>query len=299
MNARTALAWSVAALLALALAPCLAQSNPARFDRGVLWRIEKVGLPVSYLLGTIHIPDQRLLELPPPVVGAFKAAEQVATEIAMDMDNLKKLMLAMVYTDGRTLESVAGKPLYGELTARLAKLGVQEQLAQHLKPWAAMTLLVAPPRSDAIPMDMLLYQAAGEAGKKQAALETIAEQVALFEADELEHQLVMLREVVGNFDKVAALAERMVRAYLDRNLGELSALASQEDLLSTEEARRFNRRMQERMIERRNVIMAERMEPLLARSSTLVAVGALHLPGNGGLLALLESRGYRVTRADD
>jgi len=53
------------------------------------------------------------------------------------------------------------------------------------------------------------------------------------------------------------------------------------------------------MIEQRNVIMADRMEPLLQQSRTFVAVGALHLPGAGGLLMLLEQRGYRVTRADD
>ena len=299
MNVRTSLAWSIAAVLLLAHGSSLAQTDPARFERGLLWKIEKSGLPVSYLLGTIHIPDKRLLELPQPVLDAFKAAEQVATEVAMDLDNLKRLMVAMIYTDGRTLASVAGPELYGELTARLAKLGVQEQLAQRLKPWAAMTLLIAPPRSDAIAMDMLLYQAAGEAGKKQAALETIEEQVALFEADTAEDQLLMLREVVFNFDKVEALAERMVRAYLDRNLAALGALAAHDELLSTAKARESNRKMQERMIGRRNVIMAERIERLLARTSTLVAVGALHLPGIDGLLTLLERRGFLVTRADE
>ena len=299
MKLRTYIACASAALLVLVSVPSCAQGDPVRFDRGLLWKVEKSGRPVSYLFGTLHIPDQRLLDFSPAVRGAFQAAEQVATEIAMDMENLQRLALAMIYTDGRTLESIAGKKLYGDLTALMPKLGVPATSAQYLKPWAAMTLLIVPPRADAVPMDMVLYQAAGKAGKKQAALETIDEQVALFESESVEHQLLMLRDVVENFDKVGELAQKMLRAYLDRDLGALSVLAAYEDLASTKEARDLNLRVKERMIEQRNVIMADRMEPLLQQSRTFVAVGALHLPGAGGLLMLLEQRGYRVTRADD
>ena len=299
MTSRASIACSLAALLVLAHAVCFAQGSAARFDRGLLWKIEKSGRSASYLFGTLHIPDPRLLDFSPAVLGAFKSAEQVATEIAMDMSNLQKLVAAMVYTDGRTLESVAGKQLYTELAAVLVKIGVPENLAQHLKPWAAMTMLIVPPRGDAIPMDMALYQAAGQAGKKQAALESIDEQVALFEDQSIEHQLIMLRDVVANYDKVGEATQKMLRSYLDRNLGALNALAANEDLLSSKEARELNRSLMERMIERRNVVMADRMEPLMERSSTFVAVGALHLPGANGLLTLLERRGYRVTRADE
>ena len=299
MKLRTHAALSILVLLLVAHAVSFAQSGTARFDRGLLWKIEKPGQPAGYLFGTVHIPDERLLDFSPAVLGALKAAEQVATEIAMDMPNLQKLMLAMVYTDGRTLESVAGKQLYGELTVLMAKLGIPENVAQYMKPWAAMTMLIVPPRRDVVPMDMVIYIASGQAGKKQAALETIEEQVEIFESESVEHQLLMLRDVVGNIDKVGALTQKMLRAYMDRNLGELSVLSANEDLSSTEEMRSLNRKLKERMIERRNVLMADRIEPLLRGATTFVAVGALHLPGANGLLQLLERRGYRVTRADD
>ena len=44
--------------------------------------------------------------------------------------------------------------------------------------------------------------------------------------------------------------------------------------------------------------MAERLEPLLNQGRLFVAVGALHLPGEGGVLNLLAQRGYRITAVE-
>ena len=57
-------------------------------------------------------------------------------------------------------------------------------------------------------------------------------------------------------------------------------------------AQRFN----ERLVTGRNRSMTERLVALFARGSTFVAVGAMHLPGEEGILSLLERRGYTVTR---
>jgi uncharacterized protein YbaP (TraB family) len=285
-------------LLAMCAASAWAQAEQSRFEQGLLWRIERSGKPVGHLLGTLHLPDERLLKFPPAVLSAFQGADLVATEIAMDANNIQKLLLAMSYTDGRTLEAVAGKKLYGGVSGLLAKVGLPDAAVQRMKPWAAMTMLIMPARTDALPMDLVFYQAAAQAGKNQAALETIEEQVAVFEAEPLKTQLLMLEEVVNNHAQVTALTQRMVDAYLQRDLAALEALADNEELLTSAESRRIHRAMRGRMIERRNVVMARRIEPLLEKGNTFIAVGALHLPGANGLLAHLQRRGYRITRAD-
>ena len=55
-------------------------------------------------------------------------------------------------------------------------------------------------------------------------------------------------------------------------------------------------RFKVRLIDERNRTMAARIEPLLQGDGSFVAIGAAHLPGEGGVLDLLEARGYRITR---
>jgi uncharacterized protein YbaP (TraB family) len=84
----------------------------------------------------------------------------------------------------------------------------------------------------------------------------------------------------------------MKGAYLAGNLADLSALAD-EGFAELDPA--LSGRIQQRLIADRNRHMAERLEPLLNQGRLFVAVGALHLPGEGGVLNLLAQRGYRIT----
>jgi hypothetical protein len=52
----------------------------------------------------------------------------------------------------------------------------------------------------------------------------------------------------------------------------------------------------EALLYRRNLRMAERLSPHLAAGGAFVAIGALHLPGDRGVLALLERAGHRIER---
>ncbi|MBL4666685.1 MAG: TraB/GumN family protein, partial [Sneathiella sp.] len=54
--------------------------------------------------------------------------------------------------------------------------------------------------------------------------------------------------------------------------------------------------MTNKLIKQRNHHMAERMLPKLSSKATFVAIGALHLPGQDGVLSLLEKNGYKIRR---
>jgi len=108
----------------------------------------------------------------------------------------------------------------------------------------------------------------------------------LSEAD----QLVMLEETLAHLGELDDMYEQLVEAWLDRDLGEIRRLGQQELAGRPETAERVF----DSLIVRRNHRMAERIVPFLEKGNVFVAVGALHLPGDDGILSLLEKRGFRV-----
>jgi hypothetical protein len=61
------------------------------------------------------------------------------------------------------------------------------------------------------------------------------------------------------------------------------------------DAKRASEALLGHLLINRNLQMVERMIQQLQGGTTFVAVGALHLPGQKGLLQLLQDRGYTVS----
>ena len=282
--------------LFIALA-CLAGAFAAEaadsFDSGLLWRVERAGVTPSYLFGTMHSDDPGVVKLPTPVQQAFDQAQSVTLEVVLDPQSLLTMTSALLMTDGNTLESLIGRRLYGRTLEVMNARGIPEMLVANMKPWAVAVTLMTPLGNNGVVLDHVLYQDAVAAGKKVHGLETVAEQVGLFDGLSRKDQITLLEDTLDNLDTVAQMLDELQAAYLDRDLKRLMELneASMRDsdpLL----AETFNRKV----IVERNYSMAERMQPRLREGQQFIAVGALHLAGKEGLLNLLVERGYRLSR---
>ena len=89
------------------------------------------------------------------------------------------------------------------------------------------------------------------------------------------------------------MAERTLEAYLERDLGAIWSLREQFAARHPQIAQ-HQAVMTKRVVHDRSVVMAFRMQRQLRRGEAFVALGALHLYGEKGVLALLEHDGYRV-----
>jgi len=264
------------------------------FSRGLLWRIEPAGGEPSYLFGTIHSEDARVLALAPPVRQAFDGARQVCLEIPMDPVTLVKTSVAMMLTDdSRTLKDIVGDDLYRKTVQALADYAIPEIVAERLKPWAAATTLTLPRPMTGKVLDSTFYEDGVAAGKAVDGLETIDEQLQVFENIKESDQVAMLRDTVDHLSDVREEYDAMLSAWLDRDLDKLVALG-EASLQRTDGD--FFKDFERILITSRNHRMDERMQPYLKTGGAFVAVGALHLPGGEGLLNLLEKRGYSVVR---
>jgi uncharacterized protein YbaP (TraB family) len=262
-------------------------------SHGLLWEISKAGQAPSWLFGTIHSEDPEVVNLPAPVREAMDAARSVVLEIRMDADAMQYSSTAMLMLDGRTLSDVTGQPLYEKVAAAIATRGIPERVLNRMKPWAAAVTLSTPMPETGEMLDRVLYQDAVQQGKAVYGLETLQEQLGLFDAMPEDDQIALLRDAVDNFPQLDALQAELLAAYKQCDLGALLAIytASMQGA-----GQQFADDFQRRLIDDRNRRMVERMQAYLSQGKAFVAVGALHLPGKDGLLQRLEQQGYTVTR---
>jgi uncharacterized protein len=279
--------WVLLGLLWLSLAA----AADAQSQRGLLFEVEGPrGIP-SYLFGTIHSEDPRVVALPKPVQDAFDRASVLAMEVIPDQAAIGRSVNAMMFHDGRRLKDVIGASLYAKTVAALKTRGLPDAAIQDFKPWAIITLLSLPRSETGQFLDLRLYQDAMAQGKPVLGLETMDEQLSIFEHLSERDQVALLRETLAVRDEMPDVFERLIRAYLSRDLDELLRL-SERYLQGGDSA--LAERFRAAALDRRNRRMAERLIPLVRRGGYFVAVGALHLPGKGGLLERLMGSGFRV-----
>jgi uncharacterized protein YbaP (TraB family) len=154
-----------------------------------------------------------------------------------------------------------------------------------------MTLSVPPPETGFF-MDFSLSLRAAGAGLKVVGLETLEQQLSFLEDMPMAYQLSLLDEALADYQRVGEIHQQMVDAYLGGDLQVLSQLSDKQfDQLNDEIKNYFT----ELGIDARNRRMVGNLLSLLQESQVFVAVGALHLAGDNGLVALLRGHGYELT----
>lgn len=270
-----------------------ASADAENFKRGLLWKIETKGVAASYLFGTFHTNDPRITTLPCPVDEIFARATSYTMEVIANGAGISSMAEAMYFSGGKKLKDVIGDTLYQETLRALHAGDVAPGVAiDHMKPWAVMMMFSTPRSGSGLFLDMALQLRAIFHDKPTYGLESMQEQIAVFNGMSLEDQIVLLRDAVQSTQRPEDAVEQIAQAYLKRDLAALLALSEK---YKPRDARVYNT-MMDRLLVQRNINMATRMRARLQEGNAFIAVGALHLPGDTGLLRLLRDAGYRVSR---
>jgi len=263
----------------------------AGYDRALFWSIQKDGKPTGYLLGTIHSEDPRVLDFSTDFIEKLGQNSVFAMELVPDMATLAQLTEYMHYPPGTTLESVIGQGRYAALVAALSIYQVPPGFINRMKPWAAMMTLSTPPPETGFFMDLSISLRASGIGLTTIGLETLEQQLSFLQDMPMEMQLDLLDQAIAEFDQVGKAHDEMIDAYLKDNLQELQALSDEQMIGVSGEAGSY---FMEFGIRVRNLRMAQTLWPYLETSKVFIAVGALHLPGDDGLINLLRRQGYEL-----
>ncbi len=266
-------------------------ADPFPDAKTVLWKIEKKGVKPSYLLGTIHIGDPRVTTYSKPLEAIIDEASGVVLEVVLDDQALIYSMQALMLTNGKTLADYVTPQELDEIMVLLTGQSTVNPGILMLKPWAVMVTLSQPP-SSGLPMDMQIQERFKAANKTVNQLETIQEQLGIFDTLELPTQVALLRQAMDFHPQFNAMFNKMVDLYIAGDLPGLQRMSV--EYLEQTESQELDELMLA-LVDVRNARMVERMQPFLATGNQLIAVGALHLPGEKGLLALLHQRGYQLS----
>jgi len=280
-------------LLLLWLALCGFGLSAESLDtsRGLLWQIESPEGASSYLFGTIHVGEPAILQLAQPVAEAFTQARQLVVEVVIQPSDYHEIADRMKLTGSVSLPELIGDSLYARVLHAAYSREVTQQLLR-LKPWAVATLLVTPRPTGLPVLDRQLQLDAIDAGMPVIGLETLDEQLGIFEQMSLDEQIDFLHEAVLSSLEFDVYYGEMLVAYMNRDLARLVQLVG----LHLAQDTRLKKNLQLRLVDERNQRMIERLLPILREGNAFVAVGALHLPGDAGLLRSLHDLDYRVTR---
>ncbi|MDG2089533.1 MAG: TraB/GumN family protein [Gammaproteobacteria bacterium] len=270
---------------------CASQSSA----QSSVWLASK-GDNKVYLGGTIHMLRADDYPLPSEYEIAYSASDNLYFEIDIDSMNDPAGQLGMLqrlmYTDGRTLQTVLNNEAYETLTAYVEKFGMPMLMLQNMKPGMLMsTLELLEFQSRGFTpdgVDVHFHERAKIDGKTINAFETLDVQIGFVEAmgegEESEYVLLSLKDL----EKIDSDIESMVSIW--RN-GRSSDLV---DLFVDEMEENTPGVYQSLLVDRNNKWMPT-IEAMFNDADTeLVLVGVAHLVGEDGLVELLRNRGYQV-----
>lgn len=272
----------------LAFVLFVASQSALALDNSLLWKIEAPSGKISYLLGTIHTDDQRVAELQPKVIEALNQTDTFMMETLPPRDPS-----IFMLKQGAIAEMLTEKEF--DQVRELADLHAMHiEAAMRMKPWLLAVIFDLPKPKSMYSMDELLLAKAEEQLKTIKGLEKNSDHFSVLDSISLDDQMVMLRAVLKRSQKEKERDfEKLLKAYQSENLKKISDL--DETITGGILPKELWARMKTKLIDERNVGMANGLISNASENSVFAAVGASHLGGEGGILNRLVDAGYKIS----
>jgi uncharacterized protein YbaP (TraB family) len=251
----------------------------------------------SHLLGTMHVGFGFEEVLTADARARFRGASRVMLEADVSAADANLTREHAILPAGQSLRTMLGEPSWTLLVARLGPQ-IPPPFMERLKPWLpAVTLGLMDlegalrelkPDSAGHMMDVEVMGVARADKKELLFLETVAEQLAMFDQVPIDEQIDELRRSLS--ERSSTQGKHMLRAFAEGDEAALTASLFEPEQVA--QAPGFF----EVVLHRRNQRWLPVLEREISRGGAFIAVGAAHLLGERGLLAALRQRGYAVSR---
>ena len=241
---------------------------------------------ISYIIGTMHVRDERAFQFEQIFFDKIRACEVFATEFDLEDAQIAPVENTMLLPQNETLKSLIPNKLYNRINDVVRKqVGMDLMQFDNYKPIAVTNFLTQSILSidRLLSLDETLWHFAKENGKILRGIETFSEQLEILNNIPIDDQIKSLKEIARNFNKFRKQLLKMAQVFEQADILKLYKAAKQ--------TAKGSRKM---MIYDRNEIMAERIAELSTQNTVCAAIGAGHLAGKKGVLRLLKLKGYIV-----
>ncbi len=288
--------WIALAVAAAALSGCGSEtaSNPtgAEPDPPFYEIVSGDGVIEGWIIGTIHALPADTQWRTPAIRRAVNEADYLLVEVAglRERDRIAEIFTLLATSPAQPdLRSRVAPQNRAALDRVLSKTGRASDSFGSTETWAA-ALILARLSASADPangVDAALI--ADFSGRDVRELEGAMGQLRLFDSLPEEEQSDLLEGVVTEIEAMESDPDRLQTAWL---AGDETALVE-----ATRSGMMADREIRDALLVNRNRRWIKAIESVLNKPARpLIAVGAAHLVGPDGLVAMLDAHGYSVRR---
>lgn len=286
-------------------------NEPIEYWDGItplLYRVTDDSDNVIWVFGSIHVGRDEFYPFPDYLYYSYANAEVLAVEadiVAFEEDaNAQiKALTNMIYMDGTTIKEHIDYEVYKKAVAILTENGMYNVAFDYYCPafWSSLidNLAMAKVGIDtSLGIDYNLLWDAKENEKEIEEIESAEFQYKMMADFSEELQELLLASSIASYENTDELLEStnmLLDAWAKGDEEELTAIiASEEEFISPEEKELYEEYKKAVMTDR-NIGMTEYAEKALkSGKKTFICVGAAHVIGEGGIIDLLEQKGYKI-----
>jgi uncharacterized protein YbaP (TraB family) len=258
-----------------------------------LWKVSK-GDKYLYIMGSVHLLKPSDYPLAEEVEKAFEDSEVLVMEVANpdDPEQAMKMMQKGTLPQGKTLKSVLSNEAYAQAGTMAKKIGMPLAPFESYKPWlfsmmTSITLMMKSGYSPDMGVDLHFYRKAKRRQMNIKGLETLDQQFAMLDDVGSRYPNEFIMQTASELDSILPMVDQMVEAW---KKGEPDAI----DELMNQSMHDYPE-LEKTLLTDRNVRWIPQIMELLSSPSVhFVVFGAGHLPGEKGVLALLEKQNVQI-----
>ena len=265
--------------------------KPNADENTLLWEISGNGLTTpSYLYGTFHLLCTQDVHFSTSLKQAISNSSVVYLELDLDDPSvLLGAIMLMNMKDGKKLKDLYTAEQYKRISDYFKdSLQTPIGLFQSMKPGFLVALLYPKmmPCSNTTSVEEEIMKLAKENNIAVKGLETMAFQASLFDSIPYEKQATELLQAIDSMEKSKVYFGLMLSAYKNQQLNQIEKFINDPEFGVEEN--------QDILLDKRNKNWIVQLKEIMKKNSVFTAVGAGHLVGKNGLIALLRAGGFMV-----